>query len=68
MKLRINYLDGTEKCIEINKIDIIPIPKEEPNFPIIFNINNVSNKEIVINVTSNAISDISKVKNIDFVE
>jgi len=53
---------------DIKKIDIIPAPKEEPNFPTIFNISNISGKEIIINVTSNIISDISEVKNIDFIE
>jgi hypothetical protein len=68
MNLRINYLDGTEKRVDIKKIDIIPVPEEDPNFPTIFNISNISGKEIIINVTSNIISDISEVKNIDFVE
>jgi len=68
MKLRINYKDGTEKYIGVNRVDIIPIPEEDPNQPTIFHINNVSATEIDLHVTSNIISDISEIENMDFIE
>lgn len=68
MKLRINYKDGTEKYIGVNRVDIIPVPKDASNFPIIFNINNVSKSEIDIHTSSNIISDISEIENMDFIE